>query len=129
VLNVKVRQGRIQDLHFGIKKSRFRNQKTRRRRKLLDIFFCFALGFLSLKCYREAILKSQRGAKVLPSPLYLPLRLDYTVKLYLKNSKKHFKKQANIARHLTPITITIIQTSFFASYSFIKLMLYDKKIV
>ena len=67
-------QGRIQNLSMGgsrfiseQKKSRIRNKKTKFFYKI-DIFFCFAQGFLTLKCYWEANPKSQGSAKV--GPLY-----------------------------------------------------------
>ena len=62
-------QGRTQDLSeggtrfFGTKKSWFRIKKTCCRRDFFSdrYFSCFALGFLFLKCYWGAILKSQEG--------------------------------------------------------------------
>ena len=65
---------------FGNNKSRFRNKKTCRRGKFffyLRYFSCFALGFLSHKCYWGAILKSQGGAKVRPPPLYPPQQTTF----------------------------------------------------
>ena len=75
-------QGWIQNLSegvldfFGTKKSRIRNQKTRR----MQIFFwlsCFGLGFLSLKWYWQAILKSQGGCEgpAAPPPVCAPVYL------------------------------------------------------
>ena len=68
-------QGLIQNL--SERGSRYISEQKNR------CFSCFALGFLSLKCLWEAILKSQWVAKVLPPPPLNPPLSPYKVYFFL----------------------------------------------
>ena len=74
-------------IYFGKKKSRFRNPKI-----FKTYFFCFALGFLFLRCYWEAILKSVRGVqrKGPGDPLPLVAALRSNIQGYTQRIRLYF---------------------------------------